>query len=74
MARLAEALANKLGVGGAAASELTPAEQDWIERAAEACETAKQRALVTSGPFGDDGHGGLGCSRSTIRLKSAGHR
>ena len=30
MARLAEALANKLGVGGAAASELTPAEKDWI--------------------------------------------
>ena len=55
MARLAEALANKLGVGGAAASELTPAEKDWIQRAAEACETAKQRALVTSGPFGDEG-------------------
>ena len=55
MTRLAEALANKLGVGGAAASELTLAEKDWIERAAEACGAAKGRALVTSGPFGDDG-------------------
>ena len=72
MARLAEALANKLGVGGAAASELTPAEKDWIQRAAEACETAKQRALVTSGPFGDEGTA-VWVARVNDTLKSAGH-
>jgi len=53
MAGLAQALAGKLGVGGAAAGELTPAEQGWIEDAAKACSAAKQRSLVTSGSYGD---------------------
>jgi molybdopterin-containing oxidoreductase family iron-sulfur binding subunit len=53
MGALAEAFANKLGIGGATTGELTPAEQAWIEDAAKACGAAKQRALVTSGPYGD---------------------
>ena len=53
MALVAEALANKLGVSGATTGNLTPAEQRWIEEAAEACGAAKQRALITSGAYGD---------------------
>jgi molybdopterin-containing oxidoreductase family iron-sulfur binding subunit len=53
MALVAEALANKLGVSGATTGNLTPAEQRWIEEAAEACGAAKERALITSGAYGD---------------------
>jgi MoCo/4Fe-4S cofactor protein with predicted Tat translocation signal len=50
---LAEALAAKLGVAGAALPELRPAESDWIERAGAACSAAQGRTLIASSPFGD---------------------
>jgi molybdopterin-containing oxidoreductase family iron-sulfur binding subunit len=53
MSTLAEALASRLGVARATASDLSPGEQDWIEGAARACGGAKERALVTSSPYGD---------------------
>jgi MoCo/4Fe-4S cofactor protein with predicted Tat translocation signal len=49
---LAQALAGALGVAGASAADLAPAERDWIGAAAAACQQANVRALVTSGPFG----------------------
>jgi Fe-S-cluster-containing dehydrogenase component len=71
MAGLAEALANRLGVGRAAAGELNPAEQSWIERAAKACAAAKERALVAFGSFGDAGTA-IWVARINDVLKSAG--
>jgi molybdopterin-containing oxidoreductase family iron-sulfur binding subunit len=53
MTALAEALASKLGVAGATTGELTPAEQAWIEGAAKACGTARERSLVTSSAYGN---------------------
>jgi MoCo/4Fe-4S cofactor protein with predicted Tat translocation signal len=53
MSILAQALAAKLGVAGAAPPELQPVEHDWIEQAAVACSDAQGRTLITSGPFGD---------------------
>jgi molybdopterin-containing oxidoreductase family iron-sulfur binding subunit len=70
MAVLAEALANKLGVAGATTSELAPAEQAWIEDTAKACAAAKERALVTSGAYGDVGTA-LWVARINDTLKSA---
>src|SRR5437764_15171169 len=55
MAALAEALANKLAIDGAAAQDLVPAEQRWIESIARACGAARERTLVTSGAFADAG-------------------
>jgi molybdopterin-containing oxidoreductase family iron-sulfur binding subunit len=72
MAALAEALANRLGVGGASTGELTPAEQGWIENAAKACEAAGERTLVTSGPSGDVGTA-IWVARINDTLKTAGH-
>ena len=70
MAVLAEALADKLGVGGAAGGDLTPTEQGWIEDAAKACAAAKERALVTSGSYGDVSTA-LWIARINNALKSA---
>ncbi len=71
MATLAEALANRLGVGGAAAGDLTAAEQGWIERAARGCSAVKERGLVTSGTYGDAGTA-LWVARINDALGSAG--
>jgi MoCo/4Fe-4S cofactor protein with predicted Tat translocation signal len=71
MAGLAQALASKLGVSGAAAGDLTPNEQSWIENAAKVCNVAKERALVTSSPFGDVGTA-IWAARINDALKSAG--
>ena len=71
MALVAEALANKLGVSGATNGNLTPAEQGWIEEAAKACGAAKQRALITSGAYGDVDTA-IWVARINDTLKSAG--
>jgi MoCo/4Fe-4S cofactor protein with predicted Tat translocation signal len=71
MTALAEALASELSVGGAAANDLTPTEQGWIERAAKACRAAKDRALVTSGAFGEAGTA-IWVARINDALKNAG--
>ncbi len=71
MAAIAEALANKLGVNGAGASDLTPAEQSWLNNAAKACGIAGQRALVTSGRYGDAGTA-IWVAKINDLLKSAG--
>ena len=71
MARLAEALASKLGVGGATAGDLTPTEQSWVETIAKACGSARERALVTSGPLGDVGTA-IWVARINETLNSAG--
>jgi molybdopterin-containing oxidoreductase family iron-sulfur binding subunit len=71
MSVLAEALANRLGVSGAAAIDLKPTEQSWVENVAKACGAARERALVTSGPFGDVGTT-IWVARINDALKSAG--
>jgi MoCo/4Fe-4S cofactor protein with predicted Tat translocation signal len=71
MAALAEALANKLGVGGTAMADLTPIEQNWIENAAKACGAAKERVLVTSGAYADVGTA-IWVARINDALKSTG--
>jgi MoCo/4Fe-4S cofactor protein with predicted Tat translocation signal len=53
MSRLAQALAAKLGVAGAAPPDLRAAEHAWIEQASAACRDASGRALIMSSPFGD---------------------
>jgi MoCo/4Fe-4S cofactor protein with predicted Tat translocation signal len=50
---LAEALAAKLGIAGAALPDLQPMERDWIEKVGAACSGAAGRSLITSGAFGD---------------------
>ncbi len=71
MSILVEALASKLGVAGSTAGDLTPTEQSWIENIAQACSAAKERVLVTSGPFGDAGTA-IWVARINDALKSAG--
>jgi molybdopterin-containing oxidoreductase family iron-sulfur binding subunit len=71
MAQLAEALASKLGIRGAAAGELTPTEQGWVDTVAKACGAAKERTLVTSSLFGDAGTA-IWVARINDALKSAG--
>jgi MoCo/4Fe-4S cofactor protein with predicted Tat translocation signal len=51
---MARGLAHACGVAGAEASDLSPVEQRWLERAADACRSARGRALVTFGDFGSD--------------------
>jgi len=70
MAVLAEAFAARLGVTGATSGDLTPVEQGWIEAAAKACGAARERALVTSGAYGDGGTA-LWVARVNDALKSA---
>jgi MoCo/4Fe-4S cofactor protein with predicted Tat translocation signal len=53
MPLLVEALADRLGVAGAGAPDLTATERSWIERASKECNDAKDRALVTFGPYGE---------------------
>jgi MoCo/4Fe-4S cofactor protein with predicted Tat translocation signal len=53
MVAIAEALANRLGVTGAAPGELTSEERGWVESAAKACTGAGEQALITSSPLGD---------------------
>ncbi|MBV9563459.1 MAG: TAT-variant-translocated molybdopterin oxidoreductase, partial [Bradyrhizobium sp.] len=71
MAALAAALANRLGIDGAAAGELTPTELSWVEKAAKTCSAAQGRALVASGPFGDAGTA-IWVARINDALKSLG--
>ncbi|HEY2249043.1 MAG TPA: TAT-variant-translocated molybdopterin oxidoreductase, partial [Bradyrhizobium sp.] len=71
MAVLAEALAAKLGVTGATSGDLTSAEQAWIDDGVKACGAAKERALVTSNPYGDAGTA-IWVARMNDALKSAG--
>jgi MoCo/4Fe-4S cofactor protein with predicted Tat translocation signal len=52
MPLLAQALANKLGLADASAPDLTVAERSFIDAVAASCQKSKERALVTSGPFG----------------------
>jgi MoCo/4Fe-4S cofactor protein with predicted Tat translocation signal len=52
MPSLAQAFASKVDVPGASMPDLTPAERQWIDRAAAACRNAKGRALITSSAFG----------------------
>ncbi len=70
MPRLAEALANALGVGGAAVGDLSPRERRWIDEAAARCREAKSRALITGGRFGDPAAAGW-VARSNEALKSS---
>ena len=53
MPGLAQALASKAGVAGAAMPDLTPVEREWIDRAATACQSAQGRALIVANAFGD---------------------
>jgi MoCo/4Fe-4S cofactor protein with predicted Tat translocation signal len=53
MPSLAQALASKAGVTGAAMPDLTPVEREWIDRAAAACRSAQGRALIVANAFGD---------------------
>jgi MoCo/4Fe-4S cofactor protein with predicted Tat translocation signal len=53
MPGLAQALASKAGVAGAAIPDLTPVEREWIDRAATACRSAQGRALIVANAFGD---------------------
>jgi molybdopterin-containing oxidoreductase family iron-sulfur binding subunit len=46
---LAEALAARTGVAGAAAPEISDPERHWIEAAAAACKTAAGRSLIACG-------------------------
>ena len=71
MPMLAEALANKLGIGGASLADLTSAERGWIDRAGVTCSEAKDRSLITSGPFGDPATA-IWAARINETLKGAG--
>ncbi|MGF6308834.1 MoCo/4Fe-4S cofactor protein with predicted Tat translocation signal [Bradyrhizobium sp. i1.8.4] len=51
---LAEALANALGVSGAATGELAERERDWIKRVTNACDKARGKSLVVAGAVGGE--------------------
>jgi MoCo/4Fe-4S cofactor protein with predicted Tat translocation signal len=68
---LVQALANKLGIGGASLPDLTPVERGWIDQAGATCSEAKERSLITSGPFGDTATA-IWAARINQTLKGAG--
>ncbi len=70
MPRLAEALANALGLSDASAGDLTPKERGWIDQVAARCREAKSRALITGGRFSDPA-AAFWVARSNDALKSS---
>jgi len=68
---LAQALANRLNVSGAAAQNLTSPEQRWIDRAAKECRSAGEKALIIFSAFGDI-ETALWVARVNEKLRCAG--